>query len=142
MNNVLIIEDEEVTARQVKAALEMHHVDADIAEDGRTGLQMFEKKDYDLILLDLRMPQMDGEEVLTQIREQDPFVDVIVYTNYKDFTDIKKLTNIGIQGYINKGSRAELNELVDTILKHLAPLDENDVDKMIRCTPKEMLEES
>ena len=93
MNNVLIIEDEEVTARQVKAALEMHHVDADIAEDGRTGLQMFEKKDYDLILLDLRMPQMDGEEVLTQIREQDPFVDVIVYTNYKDFTDIKKLTN-------------------------------------------------
>lgn len=142
MNNVLIIEDEGVTARQVKAALEMHHVDADIAEDGRTGLQMFEKKDYDLILLDLRMPQMDGEEVLTRIREQDPFVDVIVYTNYKDFTDIKKLTNIGIQGYINKGSRAELNELVDTILKHLAPLDENDVDKMIRCTPKEMLEES
>ncbi len=142
MNNVLIIEDEGVTARQVKAALEMHHVDADIAEDGRTGLQMFEKKDYDLILLDLRMPQMDGEEVLTQIREQDPFVDVIVYTNYKDFTYIKKLTNIGIQGYINKGSRAELNELVDTILKHLAPLDENDVDKMIRCTPKEMLEES
>ena len=142
MNNVLIIEDEGVTARQVKAALEMHHVDADIAEDGRTGLQMFEKKDYDLILLDLRMPQMDGEEVLTRIREQDPFVDVIVYTNYKDFTDIKILTNIGIQGYINKGSRAELNELVDTILKHLAPLDENDVDKMIRCTPKEMLEES
>ena len=120
-------------------ALELHHIDADIAEDGRTGLGMFEEKDYDLVLLDLRMPQMNGEEVLTQIRAIDPFVDVIVYTNYKDFTDIKKLTNIGIQGYINKGPQSELKELVDMILKRLAPLDENDVEKMIRCTPKEML---
>ena len=139
MNRVLIIEDEKITAEAVKAALAMKNVDADIAENGEKGLAMFEERDYDLILLDLKMPGMDGEEILMQIRKEDPFVDVVIYTNYQEFADIKKLTNIGIQGYVNKGAKADLEELVDMIMRKMAPLEVHDIEKMVRSTPRDML---
>lgn len=141
MNKVLIIEDELYTANPVKEALGLVNVEADIATDGETGLQMFKENNYDLVLLDLKMPKMDGETVLTEIRELDPFVDVIIYTNYTEFADIKKLTNIGIDGYINKGPEANLNELIEAILKKLAPMSEDEISKLIKATPSDIFEE-
>jgi len=142
MNRVLIIEDELDTARSVREALEINSVDADIAKDGEEGIRMFREGEYDLVLLDLKMPKMDGEHVLAVIRKEDPFVDVIVYTNFKDFADIKKLTNIGIQGYINKGPAADLNEVIDMILEKLAPLSEEDIQILINHTPKEFFDDN
>lgn len=141
MNKILIIEDEIDTATPVKDALALEGIEADIAKDGSTGLQMFKTNNYDLILLDLKMPGLDGESVLSEIRKLDPFVDVIVYTNYSEFADIKKLTNIGIQGYINKGPEADLQKLVNLIMNKLAPLSEDDVEKLVRATPEELFEE-
>ena len=141
MNKVLIIEDEVTTAAQVHEALAINSVEADIAKDGAEGIKMFNEREYDLVLLDLKMPGMDGEQALTEIRKVDPFVDVIVYTNYSEFADIKKLTNIGIQGYINKGPKADLSELLETILEKLAPLTEEGVNKLIKHTPEELFDE-
>ena len=135
MNRVLIIEDEVATATPVKEALLLSGVDADIAKNGAEGVEMFAKGDYDLVLLDLKMPGMDGEQALINIRKDDPFVDVIIYTNYSEFTDIKKLTNIGIQGYVNKGPNADLTELLDAILGRLLPLSVDDVSVLISKTP-------
>ena len=137
MSKILIIEDEIATATPVKAALELEGINADIAKNGTEGLELFRQNDYDLILLDLKMPGMSGEEVLTEIRKIDPFVDVIIYTNYSDFSDIKKLTNIGIEGYINKGPNAELTELLEMIKAKLAPLDEFVVGKLIDSLPED-----
>lgn len=137
MSKVLIIEDEINTAAPVKAALELEGILADIAKDGTEGLALFDQNEYDLILLDLKMPGISGEEVLTEIRKIDPFIDVIIYTNYTDFSDIKKLTNIGIEGYINKGPNAELTELLETIKAKLAPLDEFVVGKLIDSLPND-----
>lgn len=138
MSQVLIIEDEIQTAAPVKEALQLEGISADIAPDGETGLKMLDKGMYDLVLLDLKMPGMTGEEVLSQIRKTNPFVDVIIYTNYTDyseFSDIKKLANIGIDGYINKGPNADLNELLEKIKKTLAPLDDSIVDTLLRALP-------
>lgn len=140
MSKILIIEDEIATAAPVKIALELEGIDADIAKDGAEGLALFEQNDYDLILLDLKMPGMSGEEVLSQIRKIDPFIDVIIYTNYSDFSDIKKLTNIGIEGYINKGPNAELTELLEMIKSKLAPLDEFIVGQVIDSLPEDNTE--
>lgn len=142
MNNVLIIEDEYDTAKPVQEALRLRKVDADIAQDGEEGLKRFREGQYDLVLLDLKMPGMGGETVLEEIRRIDPFVDVIIYTNYEDFADTKRLVNIGIEGYINKGAKADLSELIQAILKRLAPLDEEEVEKMIQHTPEEMFGKS
>ncbi|WP_419017020.1 response regulator [Eubacterium callanderi] len=136
MSNVLIIEDEKDTAIPVQQALALEDIKADIATDGATGIQMFRDNSYDLVLLDLKMPKMSGEDVLKELRKIDPFVDVVIYTNYTEFADIKKLTNIGIDGYINKGPDADLSELIETIKEKLAPLDETDIAAMIKDLPR------
>ncbi len=131
MHKILIIEDEINTAMPVKEALELCGYSADIARDGEAGLELFREKEYDLVLLDLKMPKMTGEEVLKKIREKDPYVYVIVYTNYGEFTEIKSLTNVGIDGYINKGPDAELQELLNMIQNKLNPLNDEMVKKLI-----------
>lgn len=135
MNRILIIEDELETANAVKEALALDDISADIALDGKKGLEMFEAENYDLVLLDLKMPGLAGEDVLSEIRKNDPFVDVIIYTNYSDFADIKKLANIGIEGYINKGPAADLTELIDAIKKRLAPLDDESISALLKDVP-------
>lgn len=135
MNKVLIIEDEIYTAKPVQEALALESIQADIATDGHSGLTKFAAGDYDLVLLDLKMPGMSGEEVLSAIRKEDPFVDVIIYTNYSEFEDIKKLTNIGIDGYINKGAGADLDALVVAIKNKLAPLNDNVVESLLNNVP-------
>lgn len=137
MSLVLIIEDEPATAAPVKAALEIEGIQADIADSGIKGVELFRERAYDLILLDLKLPGLSGEEVLNTIRRENPFVTVIVYTNYSDFADIKKLTNIGIDGYINKGPEADLGELVDAIKSKLAPIDGDAIDVLFREFPNE-----
>ena len=135
MNRVLIIEDEIVTAEAVKEALALDDISADIASDGKSGLKKFISNNYDLILLDLKMPGLSGDEVLSEIRKQDPFIDVIIYTNYTDFGDIKKLANIGIEGYINKGPKADLSELISAIKEKLAPLNDETISALLKDVP-------
>ena len=81
------------------------------------------------------MPGLSGDEVLSEIRKRDPFIDVIIYTNYMDFADIKKLTNIGIEGYINKGPKADLSELISVIKAKLAPLDDEIISALLKDIP-------
>lgn len=61
--------------------------------------------------LDLKMPKLSGQDVLKEIRKIRPYVLVIIYTNFSEFADIKALANIGIDGYVNKGPDADLENL-------------------------------
>lgn len=131
MNKILIIEDELMTATTVKEALELNGINADIAEDGMKGLDLIKKNDYDLILLDLKMPKLNGEEVLKEIRKIRPYVFVIVYTNFSEFADIKALVNIGIDGYVNKGPASNLQELINKIKEKLEPFSIDDMKAMM-----------
>lgn len=135
MNRVLIIEDEIVTAEAVKEALALDDISADIATDGKSGLEKLASNNYDLVLLDLKMPGLSGDAVLREIRKQDPFIDVIIYTNYSYFADIKKLANIGIDGYINKGPKADLTELTNAIKEKLAPLSDETISALLKDVP-------
>ena len=127
MNNILIIEDELMTATAVKEALELNGMTAEIAEDGMKGLELIKKNDYDLVLLDLKMPKLSGEEVLREIRKIRQYIFVIIYNNISEFADIKALANIGIDGYVNKGPDSDLNELVNIIKSKLEPFSIDDM---------------
>ena len=127
MNNILIIEDELMTATAVKEALELNGMTAEIAEDGMKGLELIKKNDYDLVLLDLKMPKLSGEEVLREIRKIRTYVFFIIYTNFSEFADIKALANIGIDGYVNKGPDSDLKELVNIIKSKLEPFSIDDM---------------
>jgi CheY-like chemotaxis protein len=65
---VLFVEDSEINRRVVKEMLRAGDVDMAEAEDGQAGLDMIEAYDYDLVLMDLRMPRMDGITAIRHIR--------------------------------------------------------------------------
>ncbi|MCI8773809.1 MAG: response regulator [Lachnospiraceae bacterium] len=134
MYKILLVEDNKETADLVKMALEYEDMNVDVAFDGQDGLEHFMKNEYDLILLDLEMPRMNGEELVIKIRNINPYVDIIVYTNYSQFADVKKLVNLGINGYINKGPGADLKELVNMIKSKLEPMDEDTMKTLINGT--------
>ena len=75
--------------------------------------------------------------VLKEIRKIRPYVFVIIYTNFSDFTDLKVLANIGIDGYVNKGPDADLQELVNIVKEKLEPFSVEDVRAIIDNTKME-----
>ena len=134
MYKILLVEDNRETAEFVRAALELEDTEVETACDGKVGWSMFQENSYDLVLLDLEMPRMNGEELLREIRRENPYIDIIVYTNYERFGDIKKLVNMGINGYVNKGPSADLQELIDMVKSKLEPMDEEDMTRLIKDT--------
>lgn len=134
MYKILLVEDNKETAEFVKQAFEIEDMSVDVAYDGQAGFEQYFKEEYDLILLDLEMPKMSGEELLIKIRNINPYIDIIVYTNYAEFGDIKKLVNLGINGYVNKGPNADLSELVAMVKSKLEPMDENSMKVLLNNT--------
>jgi len=122
---ILIIEDENETSKFLSLALKKEDFDVEIAETGIIGLQKFKQTKFDLIVLDLKMPEMTGDEVLKELRKIDPFVQVVVYTNYNDAPIMQKLINMGIDGFIKKGADAELWGTVEFIKSKFEPLDDD-----------------
>lgn len=134
MYKILLVEDDKETAAFVKSGLELQEMMVDVAVDGQDGFEQFQKNEYDLVLLDLEMPRMNGEELVIKIRNINPYIDIIVYTNYSQFADIKKLVNLGINGYINKGAEADLKELINIVRSKLEPISEDAMKILINGT--------
>ena len=137
-NIVLVIEDEIKTGEMLKKALESVGIETDWATNGDDALKMIEKGKYDLIILDLKLPEISGDEVLEELRKTDPYVEVIVYTNYQEPPVMKKLINLGVEGYINKGPEADLWETVDAVKKKLDPFSEEEKDTILDSAPEDM----
>ena len=74
---ILVIDDEEVLARNIKRYLDRRGFDTAIAVTGRDGLQRFAKGEIDLVLLDINLPDVHGFNVLDEIRHRDPRVIVV-----------------------------------------------------------------
>lgn len=126
-NIVLLVEDEKKTGEMLKKALESEDISVEWVSDGKSAVSKFQKGKFDLIILDLKLPEITGDEVLEAIRRIDPYVEVIVYTNYQDPLVMKKLINLGVEGYINKGSDADLWETVEKIRARLDPFSEEEI---------------
>ncbi len=138
---VLLIEDEQKTAEMLKRALESEDIDVVWAEDGGAALKQMERGKFDLIILDLRLPGMSGDEVLEKIRAIDHYVEVIVYTSREDVQVMKNLINIGVDGYIKKGTDADLWEIVQKVKDKLAPFSEEERIELLKYVPEGMFQE-
>ena len=122
---ILIIEDESETSKFLSLALEKADFEVEIAETGTKGLQKIKQTKFDLIVLDLKMPGMTGDEVLKELRKIDPFIQVVVYTNYNDAPIMQKLINMEIDGFIKKGANADLWGTVEFIKSKFEPLEDD-----------------
>lgn len=99
---ILVIEDEKKVASFIKRGLEEEHYAVDLAYDGETGLYMSEVNDYDLIVLDLMLPKIDGLEVLKRIRGNRNNVPILVLTAKDTVEDIVRGLDTGGDDYLTK----------------------------------------
>jgi heavy metal response regulator len=99
---LLVVEDEKKVASFIKKGLEEEHYAVDIAEDGEMGLYMAETNEYDLIVLDLMIPKIDGWELLRRIRANQNNVPILILTARDSVEDRVRGLNGGCDDYLTK----------------------------------------
>ena len=117
MSKILIIEDEVAIAELEKDYLELSGFDVEVENRGDKGLQTALKEDFDLIILDLMLPGMDGFEVCKRIREEKN-VPILMVSAKKDDIDKIRGLGLGADDYITKPFSP--SELVARVKAHIA----------------------
>ncbi len=115
MSKILIIEDESAIRRVLTKIIleENNNCEVDEAEDGFLGYEMIEKKDYDLVLCDIKMPKMDGVEVLEKTQKIKPEIPFIMISGHGELETAVETMRLGAFDYISKPP--DLNRLLNAI---------------------------
>ena len=117
MSRILIVEDEKSIAELERDYLELSGFEVEVANDGQTGLQKSLSEDYDLIILDLMLPEVDGFEICRQVRAEKNTPIIMVSAKKDDIDKIRGL-GLGADDYMTKPFSP--SELVARIKAHLA----------------------
>ncbi|RSC93455.1 sigma-54-dependent transcriptional regulator [Tenacibaculum singaporense] len=115
MSKILIIEDEAAIRRVLKKIIseENDSYEVEEAEDGLQGIEMIKKTDYDLVLCDIKMPKMDGVEVLEKARKLKPEIPMVMISGHGDLDTAVNTMRLGAFDYISKPP--DLNRLLNTV---------------------------
>lgn len=117
MSKILIIEDEDMLANLEKDYLEMSDFQVAVEASGDTGLKEALNGNYDLVILDIGLPVMDGFEICKKIREKKN-IPIVIVSGKKDEIDIVRGLGLGADDYVVKPFSP--NELVARVKAHLA----------------------
>ncbi|QSW87774.1 sigma-54-dependent Fis family transcriptional regulator [Flavobacterium endoglycinae] len=115
MSKILIIEDEAAIRRVLVKILseENDSYQVDEAEDGVAGLEKIKNNDYDLVLCDIKMPKMDGVEVLEEVKKVKPEIPMVMISGHGDMETAIQTMRLGAFDYISKPP--DLNRLLNTV---------------------------
>lgn len=119
---ILIIDDEVDICQLLCKFLEKKGYSADYSITGKKGLKQLKKEDYDLVLLDFRLPDMDGSEALKAIKNQNPSTQVIIITGYSDVKTAVDCIKLGASEYVTKPIHPE--EILHSVKSSLANKEE------------------
>ena len=133
MSKILIIEDEEAIADLEKDYLELSGFEVEIANRGDVGLEKALNEDYDLIILDLMLPEVDGFDICRQVR-QEKNIPIIMVSAKKDDIDKIRGLGLGADDYMTKPFSP--SELVARVKAHMEPLAEDKVSRRIEILPE------
>lgn len=117
MEKILVVEDDEKIARVIQLELEYANYKIDIAHTGKSALERLENENFDLILLDVMIPELNGLEVLRRVREQNQDVKIIMLTARDAVMDKVSGLDSGANDYMTKPF--EIEELLARIRVHL-----------------------
>lgn len=117
MEKILVVEDDEKIARVIQLELEYANYKIDIAHTGKSALERLENENFDLILLDVMIPELNGLEVLRRVREQNEDVKIIMLTARDAVMDKVSGLDSGANDYMTKPF--EIEELLARIRVHL-----------------------
>jgi len=101
-SRVLLVDDEREFVQTLSERLEMRDVGSAVAYDGESALRMVEDDEPDVIILDLRMPGIDGIEVLRRVKRSRPHIEVIILTGHGSDEDRKTCMELGAFAYLQK----------------------------------------
>ncbi|KAF2330115.1 sigma-54-dependent transcriptional regulator [Flavobacterium nitrogenifigens] len=115
MSKILIVEDEAAIRRVLVKILseENDSYQVDEAEDGVAGLEKIKNNDYDLVLCDIKMPKMDGVEVLEEVKKIKPEIPMVMISGHGDMETAIQTMRLGAFDYISKPP--DLNRLLNTV---------------------------
>jgi DNA-binding response OmpR family regulator len=115
---MLLVEDERKVSELVARALRAERYAVDVADDGTQGWELAQTYDYDLIILDLMLPGLSGEELLRRVRRKDPHVPILVLTARGGTEDKVSNFEAGADDYLTKPfAFAELIMRVKALLR-------------------------
>jgi len=117
-SNILLVEDNPINQEIIIGLLENSKINIDIANNGKEAIQMFNKKEYELILMDLQMPIMSGIEATQIIRKVNLKIPIIAITANAMREDVEKTKAVGMNEHLNKP--IEVKKLYETLLKYIS----------------------
>ena len=116
--HILVMEDEPSVAQGLQMVLKDEGYDVDVAMTGAGALDTFGKKGFDLLVADLRLPDIDGMEVIRRVKEKEPETGVIVITGYSSVDSAVEAMKLGAHDYLPKPfSDEEIKDAVHGALK-------------------------
>jgi DNA-binding NtrC family response regulator len=110
---VLLVDDEEAYVKTLAERMEMRDVGSRVALSGEQALQMLEDEPPDVMVLDLRMPGIDGMEVLERVKQKHPHIEVIILTGHGSDREEKEARRLGAFEYLQKP--ADTKHLLKTV---------------------------
>src|SRR3990170_1290200 len=114
---ILIVDDDETILKSLTVVLRENGYSVDTAENGREAITKSEKDAYNLALIDIRLPDMDGVQLLTAMKDTTPKMVKIIITGYPSLQNAIEAVNKGADGYIVKPIK--MDALLTMIKEHL-----------------------
>lgn len=121
MNRILVVDDEPVLLKGLKFSLEQEGYTVETASDGKVALDILEKEKFDLVVLDIMLPEIDGNEVCKRIRTKSMIPIIMLTAKGDDESKIKGLES-GADDYLSKPFNIlELKARIKAILRRVKP---------------------
>lgn len=112
---LLLVDDEEEFVKTLSERLEMRHIQSDVALSGKEALKTMDEDVPDVMVLDLKMPGMDGMEVLRLTKKAYPGVQIIMLTGHGSEKDEQEARRLGVFEYLHKP--VEIENLMQIVTK-------------------------
>lgn len=148
MSKLLLIDDEEAIVRVLSISLKSDGYEVVTAYSGEDGLKVFQQESPDVVLVDIKMPGMDGLEVLKRVKNINPDTEVIIITGHGDMSSAIEALQLGASDFINKPvkdegltialKRAEERSLIRRKLREYT----EDLENMVKIATEEVRRKS
>jgi len=124
LERILVIDDDEAILQNVSRALKIEGYQADVANTGKKAIELAESSFYNLALIDLRLPDIEGTELLTSLKNVTPRTVRIILTGFPTLSTAITAVNKNADGYLTKP--VKMDELIKTIKEHLVKQSKED----------------
>jgi DNA-binding NtrC family response regulator len=118
LRSILVVDDEEALRTVLSSELSSEGYNVETASDGDEAITILQGKQFDLVLLDIKMPRVDGFEVLKFIKKNSPQIKVIMLTAFADLKNAIESKKLGAEDFISKPY--DLVDLLTTIERVLS----------------------